>query len=67
MEPLKNGLLEKHGVKNYPLNELSIDLICEERATENEEPTITVICEEPIEIEIRYSNKTKLIRAVARK
>jgi glycogen debranching enzyme len=60
-------LLEKHGVKNYPLDGLSVDLICEERATENEEPTITVICEEPIEIEIRYSNKTKLIRAVARK
>ena len=59
-------LLEKHGIKNYPLNELSVDLICEERANENEEPIITAYCEKPIEIEIRYQNKTKIIRASAK-
>lgn len=56
-------LTEKHGVKNYPLNDLSLDLICEERQSENEEPIVTALCEEPIEIEIRYSGKTKVIRA----
>lgn len=59
-------LLEKHGVKNYPLDGLSIDLICEERATENDEPIITAICDEPIEIEIRYASKTKIIHASPR-
>ncbi len=54
-------LLEKHGVKNYPLDGLSVDLICEERATENDEPIITAICDKPIEIEIRYANKRKTI------
>jgi hypothetical protein len=55
-------LLEKHGVKNYPLDGLSVDLICEERATENDEPIITAICDKPIEIEIRYGNKCKTIK-----
>lgn len=60
-------LLEKHGVKNYPLNGLSVDLICEERATENDEPIITAICDEPIEIEIRYANKRKTIYTSTKK
>lgn len=59
-------LLEEHGVKNYPLNEYSVDLICAERASEDEEPTVTAICEKPIGIEIRYGNKTKIIYAVPR-
>lgn len=60
-------LLEKHGVKNYPLDGLSVDLICEERATENDEPIITAICDKPIEIEIRYANKRKTIYASTKK
>lgn len=60
-------LLEKHGVKNYPLDGLSVDLICEERATENDEPIITAICDEPIEIEIRYANKRKTIYTSTKK
>jgi len=59
-------LLEKHGIKNYPFNDLSVDLICEERASENDEPIITALCEKPIEIEIRYRNKSKIIRASAK-
>ena len=56
-------LPEKHGVKNYPLNDFSVDLLCEERQSEDDEPMVTAICDEPIEIEIRYANKTKIIRA----
>ncbi len=56
-------LLEEHGVKNYPINDLSVDLICKERISEDEEPDIVAVCERPIEIEIRYGNKTKIIRA----
>ena len=56
-------LLEKHGVKNYPFNDLSIDLICEKRASEDEEPIVTALCEKPIEIEIRYGNRSKIIHA----
>ena len=59
-------LLDEHGVKNYPFNELSVDLICKERASENDEPTVTAICEKPIEIEIRYADKSKIIHASAK-
>ena len=54
-------LTEEHGVKNYPLGDLSVDLICQERASEDEEPTVTAICEKPIEIEVRFGNKSKII------
>ena len=59
-------LLEEHGVKNYPLGDLSVDLVCGGRTSENDEPIITALCEKPIEIEIRYGDKVKTIRATAR-
>ena len=59
-------LLEEHGVKNYPLGDLSVDLVCTERTSENEEPIVTALCEKPIEIEIRYGEQSKTIRAAAR-
>jgi glycogen debranching enzyme len=60
-------LLEKHGVRNYPFGNLSVDLICEGRDGEDDEPIITAICEKPIQIEIRYGNKSKTICATERK
>ena len=60
-------LLEKHGVKNYPLNDFTLDILCEERKSEDDEPMVTAICNEPIEIEIRYGNKTKTIYATPNK
>ena len=59
-------LLEEHGAKNYPLGDLSVDLVCGGRTSANDEPIITAICEKPIEIEIRYGDKVKTIRATAR-
>ena len=46
---------------------LSVDLICEGRDGEDDEPIITAICEKPIQIEIRYGNKSKTICATERK
>ena len=57
-------LLENHGVIRYPLNEYSIDLICEARESEDDEPIITAMCDEPIEIEVRYGNRSKTIYAI---
>ena len=56
-------LLEEHGIRNYPLGNLSVDLICAERTSEDDEPVVTALCEKPIEIEVRYGNKSKIIRA----
>ena len=57
------NLTQKHGVRNYPLGDLSVDLICEERNSTYDEPIITAVCDEPVEIEIRYGGKTKIIKA----
>jgi hypothetical protein len=54
-------LTEKHGVKSYPLDELSVDLICEERKSADEEPKVTVRCDQPVEIEIHYGNRIKTV------
>ena len=60
-------LVEEHGVKNYPLGEYSVDLLCKARASEDEEPIITAICEKPIEIEIHYGDKVKTVLAEIKK
>lgn len=54
-------LTEKHGVKGYPLDQLSVDLICEERKSADEEPKVTVRCDQPVEIEIHYGNRIKTV------
>lgn len=59
-------LLDKHGVKNYPLGHLSLDLICEKRENQDEEPVVMAYCSEQVEIEIRYGNKTKTITTTCR-
>jgi hypothetical protein len=56
-------LTEKHGVENYPLGKASLDLLCEKRESTEEEPVITAYCNEPIEIEVRYAGKSKIIKA----
>ena len=60
-------LTEEHGVQNYPLGSLSVDLLCARRTNEDEEPIVTAICEKPIEIEVRYGNKSKIVVAEVRK
>lgn len=55
-------LLEEHGVENYPFNGLSVDILCKARATQTEEPVVTVRCEKPFTVQIRYGNKSKVIR-----
>ena len=59
-------LTQEHGVKNYPLGDLSVDLICHERENESDEPIVTALCEKPIEIEIRYGDKSKTVFATGR-
>jgi glycogen debranching enzyme len=56
-------LLEKHGIMNYPLGDLTVDLICEKRQNRDDEPIVTVRCDQPVEVELCYGNKTKIIRA----
>lgn len=49
--------LEKHGVKNYPLGDKLIDIVCEARTSAQEKPIVTVIGGEGITVEIVYDGK----------
>ena len=50
--------LERHGVVNYPLGDLSLDIVCNERKSANEEPVIDINCSEKVIIEVHYNGKT---------
>ena len=54
-------LLERHGVKNYPLDGFSLDLLCKQRSDESDEPVVTAYCDVPVEIELRFNGKTRII------
>jgi glycogen debranching enzyme len=49
--------LEKHGVKNYPLGDKLIDIICEKRNSVDETPVVTVTGADDITIEIVWNGK----------
>lgn len=53
---------EKHGILRYPFGQGVLDLVCEARDAEEEEPVITVRCDFPIDIEVIWNDKTKTIR-----
>jgi len=49
--------LEAHGVKNYPFGERGVlDLQCEERQSDDEEPRISVVSNIPIRLECRWNH-----------
>ena len=55
------NLTDCHGIKQYPLGNLSVDLICEARSSAEEEPQITVRSAEPITVEIHWNGNVKTI------
>ncbi len=56
-------LLERHGVERYPFGkDGELTLICEARSDRSEEPKITVKSNRPVEIEVLWDGKSKLVR-----
>jgi hypothetical protein len=55
---------ERHGILQYPFGSYhTIDLVCEQRASADEEPVITVKSNKPIEVLVIWNGKEKLIKA----
>ncbi len=62
------GQTERHGILKYPFgNNNTLDLICEARESEDDEPIISVSAKEPIDLLVRWGNNEKLIHAQASK
>lgn len=70
IDPLKKRLLwdirllDEHGVDNYPLGPTaSLNLHCEQRSSPTEEPSVTIMASEPVEVEVRWKGGSKLVKA----
>lgn len=58
------SLIEKHGIKRYPFGEnQTVDLICNERESKEQEPEIYVQSTAPVDVVVRWGEKEKLIRS----
>lgn len=49
--------LERHGIKNYPLGDSTVDLICEARNSPDERPVVTVSGDNNITVEVVWKDE----------
>ncbi len=47
-------LTERHGVRRYPLGDATLELICEARSSEEEEPVVTVRSDKPVTVRLHW-------------
>ena len=58
-------LLEKHGVKNYPMgSENTVDLICNKRLDTTAAPTLLVKTDDAFQLEVRWDGQSKTFELV---
>ncbi len=54
-------LTERHGVRQYPLGDAALSLLCEARESEEEEPVIRASSDRPVTLKVRWRGGEKLI------
>jgi hypothetical protein len=54
---------ERHGITRYPFGDAEVDLLCEARASEDEEPQITVKSTLPVKVEVHWKGTVKIIES----
>ncbi len=54
---------ERHGIERYPFGkDATVDLVCEARASDEEEPKITVRSDKPITVVVKWNGREKVIQ-----
>jgi len=53
--------LEKHGIMRLPLGNFTVDLICEKRENDAEEPKISIKSERPVTVEVIWNGNSKIM------
>lgn len=53
--------LEEHGIKQYPFGEITVDLLCKERISSDEEPSIEIIADEKVKVLVKWNGLEKEI------
>ena len=56
------NLTERHGIRQYPLGDAKVDLICEARNSANEKPVIKVVSDKPVTVEVIWNDCVEEIR-----
>ncbi len=54
------NLLEEHGVRQYPLGEATVDLVCHARERADEEPRITLRTDIPVTLEVVWNGTRRV-------
>lgn len=55
---------EKHGILRYPFGQGTlVNLVCESRNSETEEPCITVKADKPIRLRVRWNGGEKILES----
>ncbi len=57
-------LVEEHGVKQYPLGDATVDLICHGRASADEAPVITLHADKPVTLAVVWNGKRTVYEGV---
>lgn len=52
---------ERHGIVRLPVGDATVELICEARESENDEPKITVVSDKPITVCVKWNGKEKTV------
>ncbi len=57
-------LTEEHGVRQYPLGEATVDLICRARTSADEEPTVTLRSDKPVTLVVVWNGERRVYEGV---
>lgn len=52
---------ERHGVLRLPVGDATVDLICEKRTCENDEPDVKVVSSAPVTVKIKWNGGEKTV------
>ena len=55
--------LERHGIKNYPLGDAVVDIMCEARASADERPVVTVNSDVPVRVDVIWNGEEWTVEA----
>ncbi len=58
------NLCEEHGIRQYPLGDATVDLICHARQTDTEEPVITLRSDRPVTLEVIFGGGRRVYEDV---
>ena len=62
----KINLTEEHGIKQYPFGDATVDLVCQARSSQDEEPVIKLTSNKPVTLKIEWNGQTKTYKDVTK-